>query len=219
MGEFPGGRILALADGLGGHADGDMASRCVTETIMSASVPDNDVEIPSWLVGRVNAANSALIASCERSGRSMRSTAVVLVISGRNAYWVHTGDSRLYFIHRGELDFLTEDHSVAFRKFKSGEISREMIGMDPDQPCLLRSLGSPERFEPEVGSAYEPLEPGDAFLLCSDGLWEYVLDEEILLDLYKSYNAREWANYLLLRAMERIGGDNDNISLITVMVS
>ena len=64
----------------------------------------------------------------------------------------------------------------------------------------------------------ECLTPGDAFLLCSDGVWEYLDDEEIVIDLLKSENARQWAEYLLLRMMERLNEGNDNLTLLAVML-
>ena len=79
-------------------------------------------------------------------------------------------------------------------------------------------LGSPDRNNPDIGFADSPIEPGDGFFLCSDGMWEYLLDEEILIDFLKAETAQDWAEQLLLRAMDRIRPKNDNLSLIAVMV-
>ena len=146
----------------------------------------------------------------------MKSTAVTLLIRGNEARWANVGDSRLYHFHKGALSFVTEDHSVAYKKFKAGEITRAQIATDEDQSSLLRSLGNKERHQPASGGA--DLAPGDGFLLCSDGLWEHLSDGEILIDYLKSDSAEQWAEQLLLRVIARQKPGTDNLSLITVMV-
>ena len=103
-------------------------------------------------------------------------------------------------------------------KYKAGEISRDDLAIDEDQSRLLRTLGGEDRFEPEIFVNDISLEPGDGFLLCSDGAWEYLRDGEIPIDMLKSQNAKEWAELLLLRMMDRITSDNDNLTLLTLMV-
>ena len=148
----------------------------------------------------------------------MKSTVAALAVSGGRAAWAKVGDSRVYYLHGRAIEKITEDHSVAYKKYKSGSITRAQIGMDEDQSCLLRVLGNSDRNKPDVGSPDSPIEPGDGFFLCSDGMWEYLLDEEILIDFLKAETAQDWAEQLLLRAMDRIRPKNDNLSLITVMV-
>ena len=84
---------------------------------------------------------------------------------------------------------------------------------------MWRSLGNPTRNHPDLTALDSPPQPGDGFLLCSDGLWEYLYDGEILVDFCKSTCAEDWARLLLLRAMGRIQPGNDNLSLITIMLS
>ena len=148
----------------------------------------------------------------------MKTTAAVLAINDNQAIWANVGDSRVYFIHRNRLHAYTNDHSVAYKKYKAGEITREQIAVDEDQSRLLRTLGSEERNEPDIHITDVPLESGDAFFLCSDGAWEYLMDEEILIDFLKSENAEYWAELMLIRIIERVNGENDNLSLLTVML-
>ena len=148
----------------------------------------------------------------------MKTTVAALAVNGENAVWANVGDSRVYFIHGNSIHAYTNDHSVAYKKYKAGEITREQIGSDEDQSRLLRSLGSEERSEPDVYTADVPVESGDAFFLCSDGAWEYLMDEEILIDFLKSETAQHWAELMMLRIMERINGGNDNLSLLTVIL-
>ena len=148
----------------------------------------------------------------------LKSTVVLLTIDGNQATWAHSGDSRLYYIHNGWIQKITEDHSVAYMKYKAGEINRDDLATDEDQSRLLRTLGGEDRFEPEIFVNDILLESGDGFLLCSDGAWEYLRDGEIPIDMLKANDAKEWAELLLLRMMDRIVMGNDNLTLLTLMV-
>jgi len=213
---LPDGMLFALADGLGGHLHGEMASKCVIDALLEGPEPGTDV--PEWLKQQMAAANERLLALQREKACRMKSTAVALVVCGKTAYWAHVGDSRLYYLHRDSVWSVTEDHSVAYKKYKAGEITRAQIGRDEDQSSLLRVLGNQERSYADIGFSEVPLEAGDGFLLCSDGVWEYVRDEEVLVDFLKAGTAQEWAELLLLRLIDRVGPGNDNLSLITVLL-
>ena len=209
--------IFVVADGLGGHSYGELASACVRDTILlgwQLGVPDR----ATWLLNKISEANSRILSLQAEKATVLKSTVVSLAIDGAQAVWAHSGDSRLYYIHRGWIHSVTEDHSVAFKKYKAGEISRDELATDEDQSRLLRNLGGEERFEPDICVSDIPLESGDGFLLCSDGAWEYLRDGEIAIDMLKAENARHWAELLLLRMMDRISGENDNLTLQTVML-
>ena len=143
----------------------------------------------------------------------MKTTAVALSVAGDLAVWGHVGDSRLYRFSGGALSQETRDHSVTYMKYLGGEISYMDIYHDDDRPSLLRALGKLP-CKPEAGQA--ELRPGDAFLLCSDGFWEYVYQEEVLADLLKAETPEQWAQLMLLRHIRRTPPGNDNFSLITV---
>ena len=210
------GSIFVLADGLGGHLHGEVASETVCQILLAEPPPEDDVS--EWLRERITESNEALLKLQKENSCSMKSTVVVLLIQEEQVYWAHVGDSRLYYLHGGEIAFCTEDHSVAYKKYKAGEITRDQIGQDEDQSQLLRALGNQERGNADFHSDEITMESGDGFLLCSDGVWAYLHDEEILTDLLKADTAREWGESLLLRVMERVGSENDNLSLITVFV-
>ena len=107
----------------------------------------------------------------------MKTTAVALYISGSQARWCHIGDSRLYHYYNGELKDYTRDHSVCQVAVRMGEITRREIPGHPDRSKILRALGS-ERIEPELHPVVTLDKGFHAFLLCSDGLWERLQEDE-----------------------------------------
>lgn len=207
--------IFVVADGLGGHSFGELASACVRDTLLDG-FPCRDGDPAQWLKVKIADANQRVLALQQEKNAVMKSTVAALYVMGSRAIWAHAGDSRLYCIHEGRIRACTEDHSVAYKKYKAGEITRREIAFDEDQSRLLRSIGGVDHSEPAVRVYEEFLSPGDAFLLCSDGVWEFLDDGEIVIDLLKSKSAKQWAEYLLLRMMERIRGGNDNLTLLTV---
>jgi len=217
--EKEGRGIFVVADGLGGHKHGSCASRCVVDSLLESwpkecSGGGNDPA--AILYEGIEKANSAILQLQKENNSNMKSTVVALAIEGEQAAWANTGDSRLYFIHDGRIAAITADHSVAYIKYKNGEISRAQIAQDEDQSSLLKALGNERRWEPDIKSA--GIGPGDAFMLCSDGLWEYLRDEEILADSLKTDDPKRWAELLLIRLMGRIRPGNDNLSVLTVKV-
>lgn len=209
--------IFVVADGLGGHSFGELASACVRNTLLNA-FPCLDGDPAQWLEAQIAEANQRVLALQQEKNTVLKSTVAALYIMGSRAIWAHAGDSRLYYIHEGRLKSFTEDHSVAYKKYKAGEITKREIAFDEDQPRLLRAIGGQDHCKPVICICEDLLSPGDAFFLCSDGVWEFLNDEEIVIDLLKSENARQWTEYLLLRMMERISGGNDNLSMLAVML-
>ncbi len=216
--ELSDGQLYIVADGLGGHEHGDKASAYAIDTLMKAPPPAAEEDETEWLKAQIEAANAGIL-ECQKESRSvMKSTVVSLLIRDKKAVWANVGDSRLYYLHGGEIVAVTEDHSVAYKKYRAGEITRAQICFDEDQSALLQALGNPERHVPSCYAADAPLEDGDGFLLCSDGAWEYLPDGEILVDFLKAETAKDWAEHLMLRVISRVQSGNDNLSLITVMV-
>lgn len=209
--------IFVVADGLGGHVLGEEASAIAVEVITSEWRNSRE-DICLLLKSKIAKANQKILQLQKQKKSVMKTTVAVLCMMQDKAVWANVGDSRVYFIHKNKLHAYTNDHSVAYKKYKAGEITREMLATDEDQSRLLRTLGSAERNEPDIHIADVLLEQGDAFFLCSDGAWEYLKDEEILIDFLKSENAERWAELMMIRIMERINGENDNLSLLTVII-
>ncbi|MDR0858935.1 MAG: serine/threonine-protein phosphatase [Oscillospiraceae bacterium] len=208
--------VFVLCDGLGGHKGGDIAAKIAASSLLANS--DDEIMSAERLSELFAAANAEVAANQLESGLArMRTTAVLLQISGGAVMWAHVGDSRLYCISNGRIVYISTDHSVSYIKYASGEISFAEINTDDDRSSLLKVIGG-GRSEPEVLNVPHAINSGDAFLLASDGLWEYLYSEEILIDRLKSESPRQWAEYMLLRHIRRTRPGNDNYSLITVMV-
>ena len=171
---------------------------------------------PASLLELFQKANEAILDAQKTPGREdMKTTAVALSIQNEKAIWAHIGDSRLYHFSDGAVTPLTRDHSVTYRKYLGGEITYMDICHDDDRSSLLRVLGK----SPCVPEAAEKtVKAGDAFLLCSDGFWEYIYDQEMLADRLKAEMPEQWAQLMLLRHIRRTPPGNDNFSLITVFV-
>lgn len=216
--EVDGYAIYVVCDGLGGHASGEVASRAAVDVVIDGWKNDVLHDRKEWLPAIIGRANGRILELSREQGKMMKSTLVALAIDDRRAVWANTGDSRLYYIHRGALNMVTEDHSVAYKKFKAGEIAREDIAADEDQGSLLKSLGNEDRYAPDVYENEAPLEKGDAFMLCSDGAWEYLHDQEVVIDYHKAADASQWMELMLTRIISRVDGRSDNLSMITVIV-
>ena len=209
--------IFVVADGLGGHAFGEVASSCARDTVLSDWKPGAQDPV-AWFNAVITKANNNILQLQQEKGEIMKSTIVALSLDNGRAVWAHSGDSRLYYFHDGLIAEFTDDHSVAYKKYKAGEIERDEIADDDDQSALLRTPGGPDRFEPDVFVLPHQVEVGDAFFLCSDGAWEFLRDEEMAVDLAKADDAKHWAELMLLRMMDRIKGGNDNLTLQTIII-
>ena len=208
--------VLVLADGLGGHGGGEAASALAADEICAACRSSGERVDEQTLARAIQSANQKVLEGQSAPGlEEMRTTAVVLCLEGEGAVWAHVGDSRLYRLSQGGIRQLTKDHSVTYRKYLGGEITRMDVYHDDDRSSLLRVLGRPSCV-PETGG--DAVCPGEAFLLCSDGFWEYVYQEEILADWLKAETPEQWARLMLLRHIRRAPAGNDNFSLIAAYV-
>lgn len=199
--------FLALADGMGGHPDGDEAASVAVKTMLAVVERADAWEVKPEHVLRE--AHEALAALGE-DGRRPRTTAVILIIRGDQASWAHVGDSRIYWFRRGKLMERTRDHSVVEVLLQEGEISERRMGSHSQQGRLLQSLGGDSPIRPAVGGT-GGITGDDMFLLCSDGLWSAVSARYMGRTLSR-YPARAAASRLVERALRRTRAKGDNIS-------
>lgn len=148
---------------------------------------------------------------------SMKTTVTLLAISGMKAAWAHVGDSRIYHFLDGELVHQTRDHSASQIAVMLGNITEAEIRFHEDRNRVYRALG--QDGELKVDTHFEPLSPGrHAFLLCTDGFWEYVLEREMEKDLAASYGPEDWIEHMRSRLSARVPAGNDNNSAAAVWV-
>lgn len=213
----------ALADGAGGHGGGDVASRLAVQTLLSAFA-DSPSTDGAALAALARRANEALLARRDADARlrDMHTTLVCLVIDfvDSRAHWVHAGDSRLYWFRAGRLQQRTLDHSLVQGLLQAGVLTPEQARAHPRRSELQSALGTRAEDLRIDAAATVEVEPGDAFLLCSDGLWEFVDDEAMQDALACSATAGAWVAALEQRVREAARGraTHDNFSALAVRV-
>lgn len=215
-----GGRFCwILADGAGGHKGGEVASRLAVERTLASFEEQSTVSLDA-LSGHIEAAQEAVVTHQKQEPdlADMRTTLVVLICDEQASFWGHVGDSRLYHLRQGRIVEITEDHSVVQKLVNAGELTADATRTHPDRSRLYRAIGR-EELESTLKETPCILQPNDAFLLCSDGFWEYINDVEIEVDFAKSPDPEAWLALLELRVMACAPEKNDNYSAIGVFVT
>ena len=213
VGYFTSGKFSAwiAADGLGGHESGEIASSEAVrslETILS-DCTSMDREYVEDVFHRLNKDILAL--------NGPLTTAVCAFSDGKKLYYGNNGDSRFLFIRSKNIICHTNDHSLAYVAYSTGSISYDEIAEHPAQNRLFHSLGTEDNFSGEFYPTLD-LKPGDAFLLCTDGFWELISNEEILRTLNISTSPQEWLSMMLDIVQSRLIKTSDNYSAVCVMV-
>ncbi|MCP4657815.1 MAG: tandem-95 repeat protein, partial [bacterium] len=202
----------------GGHRAGETASRLAVEAMIE-TFRERPVCAPETIVEGLNAAQRELIRQQNENPDlyGMRTTAVVLVADKGVALWGHVGDSRLYRFQDGALVHQTPDHSVTQALRDAGQIGRQQMRGDENRGRLTRVLGTESSpAEPEVEETPQPLAADEAFLLCTDGFWEHVEEEEMAIDLSKSRSPKQWLRLMEARLRSRAEGEYDNYTAVAV---
>lgn len=210
---------FVLADGLGGHRKGEVASSFLVNMILTEFEADNSDA--DFLHKTLAKAQKLLLQKQYEEGMKdqMMSTVVCLVIAEDFLQWAYCGDSRLYYFDKRKLACRTLDHSVAQMLALSGQIKERQIRFHEDRNRLLRAMGmSCEKVLFEVMPPVSR-KSGQCFLLCTDGFWEYILEKEMTKCLRKASSVQDW-----LAQMEQIVLENastcemDNYSAIAVWI-
>ncbi|QDZ38530.1 Stp1/IreP family PP2C-type Ser/Thr phosphatase [Euhalothece natronophila Z-M001] len=212
----PQGRFFIVADGMGGHAGGQEASKIATETISNylEQYWESDIESETLLKQAVEEANEKILEDqqthLERA--EMGTTVVVVIFRNQKCWCAHVGDSRLYLWRQNELTPLTEDHTWVAWALKSGTISREEAAIHPWRHVLSQCLGRKELYSIDID--FLNIQPGDRLLLCSDGLTGEVSEEEITSYINSMETCEEAVTKLIETA--KANGGSDNITVIMV---
>lgn len=205
--------IFVVADGMGGHLAGDVASATAVETI-KRSVEDQPPKEPSHLESYVRAANKAIWdkALADPQLQGMGTTCTLLHLDGETAHLAHVGDSRAYLLREGDVTQLTEDHTLVERMVREGKLQREQASRHPQRSIITRALGV--EAEVEVDLLAVDVTEGDRVLLCSDGLSSMIEDEAIRQILGDASDAEGAANQLVEAALD--AGGEDNVTVVVL---
>jgi len=210
------GHLFVVADGMGGHSVGDLASRITVETLPLAFVK-SDAETPSLrLAGAVNAANRAIGEKARENPEfsDMGTTCSALSLSAEGAWIAHVGDSRVYRLRHGVIEQLTFDHSLQWEMIRQGRATAENSELLHPKNVITRCLGANKHLEIDVEGPFD-VRAGDQFLLCSDGLTGHVTDSEMgaVVNLLP---AAEASRMLIDLANSRGGTDNTTVVIAVV---
>jgi protein phosphatase len=208
--------LFVVADGRGGHAAGEVASRIAADTTVAAmrarARPARARDEAELLLQAVHDANAAVVREAgERGTHGMGTTLSAVCVRKRAAVIANVGDSRVYLISRKGLAQLTTDHTLVMQMVERGLLTPEEARVHPDKHVLTMAIGTPGMLEPQLLHAKVP--PGGRLLLCSDGLHDLLPEDEIEA-LAKIADIDEAARALVARANERGGFDNVTVLLV-----
>lgn len=221
--------LFVVADGMGGHAAGEVASRIAVDAIrelLQGGVDPDETRLDRAVADPADvlrerlryAMNQASVrirreaqAHPEYSG--MGTTVCVLLIESGQAHIAHVGDSRIYRLRDGRLERLTRDHTVVQEEIDKGRLTPELARQVPHRNYLTQSVGYHGPVEPDTTT--HPLEPGDLFLLCSDGLTDPLEDLRIA-ELCRATHPSDLAETLVNQALA--AGGEDNVTVVTARV-
>jgi len=211
------GYLYVVADGLGGHNAGEVASSAAVARVGEEYYsPSNHTRIEPALRQAVQAANLRIHELTHRHPeyQSMETTLSAVAIVGAQAYVAHIGDTRVYHWRDGRMTQLTSDHSEAAELVRMRILKPDKVRDHPGRNTLTRTLGS--RLIPRPDYLRHPIAAGDQFVLCSDGLWSELEDEEIS-DIVGSSSPASACRQLIERALERDCLDNVTAQVVRVL--
>jgi len=211
------GRLAIVADGMGGQEGGQDASRIAVETIEKAYAETADGDPRGLLHSAFQNAHQRIkqYAGEHPWLAGMGTTATAIALVGHDLYYSHVGDSRLYLARQGSLSRITRDQSYVGRLVEQGIISPEEAGSHPQRNVLTAALGAGAEIVPESSEMPITLEAGDVLVLCTDGLWGLVKEDEIL-QMVSSNSPEQACRKLVDLAKERGGPDNITLQIVRI---
>ncbi|GKS84357.1 MULTISPECIES: protein phosphatase 2C domain-containing protein [unclassified Acidovorax] len=216
------GFCCALADGAGGHGHGGLAARLTVNAVLDG-FRHNPLFAPAGLASLISLAEHTVAVEqpLSVSRRHMSATVVLLCLDlakGR-ALWAHWGDSRLYWFRDQRVHRMTEDHSVVQQLLHAGVYRNEDPRDLPNRSVLAGAIGAESQIPPTVLSKAVDLVAGDAFLLCSDGLWEGIHEDDMEEALRLSQNPEDWLEHMEATLRAQGKPHQDNFSAFAIWVS
>lgn len=212
------GNCYVLCDGLGGMGMGDLASQTVVQAITDYML--KNAGNPKFIGEAFEAAQQILLMEQVRNNAKskMKTTATFLLTGKRKSFIAHVGDSRVYIFKKGRVFKRTLDHSIPQMLAMSGEISESEIRTHKDRNIVLRVMG--EEWDEPKYDLMKPLPTAkcDAFLMCSDGFWELIEEQDMEACLAQANDANEWVNMMATIVQRNgVGKNMDNFTAIAVL--
>lgn len=213
------GALFAVADGMGGHTRGDVASQLAVNTLRDVYYQDESGSLRTLLRQAMEQANARLYeknmagSPQAKPEKMMATTCVTAAVRGDTLYVANVGDSRVYIVRDGQAQQVSLDHSVVARYVREGLITKEQAIDHPERNKIYRSLGIHDTVEVDTFAA--KVQSGDVLLLCTDGLWELVAEGE-LAGIVQQYEPQESVQRLIARANEK--GGKDNIAAVVARI-
>jgi serine/threonine protein phosphatase PrpC len=208
--------LYLVADGMGGHTAGQVASQLAAEASLRAveTLQGSSVSLAEQLRHAVTCANREIYSQAQSKPElaGMGTTLVAILAAGGRAALAHVGDSRGYLVRQGRLRLLTDDHSLVGELVRRREISEAAAREHPHRHVLTRALGVRRAVEPDLLET-TPL-PGDVFVMCSDGLTNHVRDDEIAVAIARCLDLQEVCDGLVELANLRGGEDNTTVVIV-----
>jgi serine/threonine protein phosphatase PrpC len=206
------GRLAIVADGMGGHEGGHIASHIAVDAIQQTYSSSSDSDPQKVLIAALQEAHHRIQrrASEDPELQGMGTTCTACAIVGRRLYYAHVGDSRLYLLRKNMLRVLSRDHSLVARLIETGIIRQEDAENHPQKHVLTAALGVADEIEPDAPAEVLPLEQSDVLLICTDGLWGQLTEAE-LKDILSSQAPASACHSLVCMAKEH--GAPDNVTL------
>lgn len=214
----PASLLMVVADGMGGHANGEIAAQVTVDLLGRAFLQEAKPRLAApaeFLPRLLSAAHAAILLEAQRRRmpEAPRTVVVACVIQDGYAHWAHTGDCRLYLFRKGRIHARTRDHSVVQQLVDQGRIREEAVATHPERNRLLQCLGG--LHAPRIDTARERLERDDILMLCSDGLWGPLTQRQLIHELL-SRPLPEAIQELIALAELRSGKECDNTSVVAV---
>ena len=210
--------LLAVADGMGGHAHGEVAAQITVDHLghsFDAEARPRLAAPDRFLSSSISNAHAQILEHAQRRKlETPRTTVVACVVQDGQAWWSHVGDSRLYLIRKGRVAARTRDHTYVQQLVDAGKIREEAAENHPDRNRVMRCLGGPQapRIDPAQNMS---LEKDDVLLLCSDGLWGPLTQRQILIGLIGRDPVSALPELIAL-AEPRAGAHCDNVSVVAM---
>ncbi len=211
--------LALLADGMGGHKAGDVASQMTIDVLQrELSAIHHEMSVKQWeeaMMQAIDRANTEVYNKASQSTEflGMGTTLVIGIMSKNRLSIAHIGDSRAYLLHKGQLNRITEDHSLVNELLKTGQISEQEANLHPRRNVITRALGTDQTIEADIG--HTEWYQGDILLLCTDGLSNLLSESSMVEILNMDLSLEGRADLLIERALEAGGEDNVTVVLVS----